>query len=220
MSFSVTHLVGFGAGGAEPPTLSYQTTTESGTDTTTYTFAGTAIGAESAARYVVVATAGVAGAGLINSVTLGGNGMTEVVTVIGGAAMRGGIYILAVPTGTTASIVVTFANTQNRCGLAVWALYGLNSATAVDTATATAEGAGSLNLDTQDGGIVVAYGQLNSSGQTMAWTGVTADAEQTGENVKWSASASNVTAATPRTVSTNITPDNGNAQVYMAASFR
>jgi hypothetical protein len=218
MSFSVTHLVGFGAGGAEPPTLSYQTTTESGTDTTTYTFAGTAIGAESAARYVVVATAGVAGAGLINSVTLGGNGMTEVVTVIGGAAMRGGIYILAVPTGTTASIVVTFANTQNRCGLAVWALYGLNSATAVDTATATAEG--SLNLDTQDGGIVVAYGQLNSSGQTMAWTGVTADATQTGENVKWSASASNVAAETPRTVSTNITPDNGNAQVYMAASFR
>jgi hypothetical protein len=218
MSFLVTHLVGFGVGGAEPPTLSYQTTTESGTDTTTYTFAGTAIGAESAARHVVVATAGVAGAGLINSVTLGGNGMTEVVTVIGGAAMRGGIYILAVPTGTTASIVVTFANTQNRCGLAVWALYGLNSATAVDTATATAEG--SLNLDTQDGGIVVAYGQLNSSGQTMAWTGVTADATQTGENVKWSASASNVAAETPRTVSTNITPDNGNAQVYMAASFR
>src|SRR3990167_1616167 len=99
-----------------------------------YTFSAQAIGVASADRIVIVGISTRAGATSIDSVTIGGISASEV--VFSGHGTGSGIvtlYQAAVPTETTADIVVNLNVTANRCGIVVWRLTGANA-----TATATA----------------------------------------------------------------------------------
>lgn len=199
------------------PILSFRNHYENNADGSSYTFTAADIGNASANRCVVVGVGANAGSSF-TSVTLGGSAMTSLVAVSNATTNVGALYILAFPTGATADVVVTCGAAANRCYIGVWSIYNLKSATAVATASATTSG-GSMNVNTSSGGIVIGYHYNGNNVGTPTWTGLTQDyATNSTETGHSGASASNVVAATPRTVS--VSNSSASTLVSVAASLR
>jgi hypothetical protein len=163
--------------GRRVPFVSYQTSTASTTDGTTYTFTSQAIGFARSTRYVVVGVVARESpdtSAQTVTVTVGGIAATQVVLATSTAASGrnlAGLYIAAVPTGTTADVVVEFSGGVNFCGLGVWALYDLNSPTATNTATSTSSSQ-TLSVDVNANGVAIGLSFANSD-PDFAWTGTT-----------------------------------------------
>lgn len=153
--------------------LSYRTNLESSSNATSYTFSGTDIGTAASDRLVVVGSVAAAASGGANvtSLTVGGSAATFDVRASSGHTSE--LWHRAVTTGTTASIVVNYSANMVSCGIAVWALYGVN-ATPFDTATTTTS---STQIDIPAGGIVVGNARIDPGSTT--WTGATEDFENT-----------------------------------------
>jgi hypothetical protein len=172
----VSLLMGLGVAGlgiARPPvTVSYQTFVSSGVDGTTYTFAATPIGTPSGNRYIVLGVTPTATS--VTGVTIDSGGGAVAATLLhsiaGGGASFANIYILSVPAGTTADIVVTVVG-GFRCGVGVWAVYDC-LATAADTASADTANTMSDTINCPAGGAIIACAIHGQSG-LMTWTGLT-----------------------------------------------
>lgn len=166
--------------GASVASLVFQATTQQ-TSSTNYTFSSQAIGQATASRYVIVAAHLYSNsARTISSLTVGGISATQVITqsVTNFFAYRASIYIVAVPTGTTADIVVNTSGVCELMTISVWAAYDLNSATAVDSDSATSTGSTTFSIpsmSTSADGFAVAscvYNR-NGTGSAFAWTNAT-----------------------------------------------
>lgn len=164
------------------PSVAFQASTMDAVARTTYTFASQNIGPASATRYVVAAVSIVSSvARTISSVTIGGVAATLVPNgqaVTQSFIYRTAFYIAAVPTGTTASIVVTASGGCDAGMLSgVWALYDLNSATPVDsdgdTTFTSPFSVPSVNTSA-DGILLAAAMYLRNSGTSaFGWTNAT-----------------------------------------------
>jgi hypothetical protein len=143
-------------------------------DRTVYTFADFAIGTAVANRKVVVGIMnGDADTGrTISSVTVAGNAASAVIDqAAGNNDGRVALYQIAVPTGTTADIVVTFSGGCTRCAIATWAMYGAKSA-AHDTAGEATADPLTFTLDVPAGGAAIAV-MKSQVATTITWTGLT-----------------------------------------------
>jgi hypothetical protein len=160
--------------------LTFRANAQDGTDLTTYTFASQAIGPASPDRYVIVCIGSRANsARSISSVTIGGIAATAVVTAnnaTAGADMAA-IYIALVPTGTTASVVVTFSGAMLRCVIGVYSMVQNGRATATNTNTATPSGTTPTTTLTvpSNGSLVAAVWAQSSVSASVTWTGPTED---------------------------------------------
>lgn len=173
---NLTQLVGFGAGGAEPPSISYITSTFDDTNLTTYTFSSVSFGASAGRSLVIVGVSGRQGSNIqVSSVTIGGSSATLITRSDSDNACTG-IYAAAA-TGTSGNVVVTFSGGADAAAIGVWAAYNLKSTTAFAAfSDRAATGATSLpgDVNTPANGIVVSVGSINSSTlRTVTWTGVT-----------------------------------------------
>ena len=208
------------------PSVQYCTNASSTSDLTTYTFSSQSLCEPSGSRYIVVGIGGGSNdAGTstyaINSVTVGGVSASSVVSNkdTNVAPNIAALWIAAVPSGTTGDVVVTFDRASSRAAIGVWALYNLNSATAVGTGGGASSDPQGANVNTSTDGIVIAYG-FNSGGGTASWTGVTENFDTTVEAVVTTGgSVANVVAATPRTVSVDWSTGNTRSAAS-AASWR
>lgn len=122
------------AGVPPPPTRTYLGNAETNSLTNTFTFTNFAIGSAASDRIIVVCAGARSGNSQIafSSVTIGGNAATKAVDEIATEEnfnAIAGIFYLAVPSGTTATIVVTFAASVQGVGIDVFSLKGLGSAT-------------------------------------------------------------------------------------------
>ena len=166
---------------SSPITITYIGNTSDGTNQTTYTFTGVSIGTASSDRVVIVAPFGRANTTSsmsISSITVGGNTpTTNVAQTSGGGSTSSaqGIYSINVPSGTTATIAVTFSTGALRANIAVWTMTGTNGLT---TASATANSitgsptvSTTINVPANGGAVASASG----GGSTTTWTGLTED---------------------------------------------
>lgn len=145
--------------------ISYQTSSGSTANASSYTFSSLAFGPASPARHVIVAISAADDGGAtitFTSVTIGGVSATAVSGASSGTSRKIALYIAAVPTGATGD--VSFGTTVGceRAGVSVWAAYNLTSATATDTA-ATSGASSDVSVDMQTGDVGVAAGLLASS---------------------------------------------------------
>jgi len=179
MSFMVNQLIGFGVGGTAfsvahqtPPALD-------GTNATSYTFSSAAIGNADGSRVVVVGIAPrTNSAASISSVTIGGNTATLGVTAnaTGQGADIASIYYLAVPSGTTADIVVNLSTTFVRCYINVWAVYGSSgapTATTSDNTLSTADLSATISCNAGGAIIGMAEGLVSTGPLSWTWTNLT-----------------------------------------------
>lgn len=159
--------------------LSYTASVGSTANLSSYTFSGLAIGAADSERLVLVGVFGSSGAGTdIDSVTIGGVAASLVVKRVNSESdiQMAGLYIAAVPTGTTADVVVNFNGGKLRAGVGVWRLVG---GEVVDTDFSEGNTPGtstSIALDVPEGGAVVAYiGGSTDYPDSLGFNGVTED---------------------------------------------
>lgn len=203
--------------------FAYCTQATSTTDAAGYTFSSldiTAGGSENATRRVVVGVVGeVASANQPNtapsSVTIGGVTATLVDSGIS-VEIFAGIYEAVVPTGTSISVVVTFAETQVLAGIGVWVVQG-TAAGASDHDKATGTGA-SISLSTvtvpADGCGIWIFGNDNNGAVT--WTNASESFDvQPGAEFHRISGADTATAGTP-----TVTADGSTgAQVIVGAAW-
>jgi len=120
---------GFSGGGCgAAPFVHFASSNGSTTAGTSFTFSSQGIGTADPNRLVVVCIGGGPGSGAftVTGVTIGGNAAAH---VSGASAYDSGgglsdIWYLAVPTGTTATIAVTFSQSLTRSSIAVYSVTG------------------------------------------------------------------------------------------------
>lgn len=185
-----------------PISITYGTEAGSASNRTTYTFAAASIGAASADRVVIVAAGGSSGsARTISSVTIGG--VTANVAVTQGSTTsvggRVGLYYLAVPSGTTADIVVTFSGLMGNCRIATFAMTGHASGAPAATG---ADGSGTTtfnpNCNVVTGDVLICASL--SDGTPCAWTNATEQSDATNEINLSTAKYTATSSETPRTI--------------------
>lgn len=144
------------------------------TDLTTYTFAAQNFGAAAADRYLVVVIQSRKGGAstTITGVTIGGITATEVVQRTNNVTNTdvAGIFIAAVPTGTSGDVVITFGAGMARCGISLFRGTGMNP-TPYDTDSSVASDP-TCTLNIPADGAAVAGG-ITAASSSAAWTGLT-----------------------------------------------
>jgi hypothetical protein len=139
-----------------------------------YTFSAQSIGAAASDRIVVVGVAwGPTNDRALTSMTIGG----VAATIIGGSADGCAIGYAAVPTGTTADIVLDWPYPVQLVGVSVWRLVGAESSYSASGAkayswTATSALASAIIIPTDGVGICIIETEANVS---ITWTDATAD---------------------------------------------
>ena len=213
---------GGGGGGVFSCTFTESDVDTSNTDV--YTFSGKDFGDAATDRYIVVTTGAPASAQTLSSVTIGGVAATIVVQDDDDASA--GIAIAAVPTGTTGDIVVTWSGSMFSCGIGVYRLTGLQSATASATAsdvTITSD-AVEASLEIPAGGCGIGYVYWLSSGtatRTASWTNLTENFDELTEGGTFDEMHSGAMSTTAGTSSRKATASGGILKaVLVLASWR
>lgn len=173
MSLAVNQLIGFGArraAASATASIVYVTNAVNAGNASSYTFTATSIGTAASDRIIVVAVGTGVASQTVSSLTIGGVSATQQVTR--SSSETASLHTLAVAAGTTADIVVTLSASCDFCGIAVWAMYGVTSATATHTSTSASD-PGALSLNISAGGVAVAYQIHRAGAETFTWTNAT-----------------------------------------------
>jgi hypothetical protein len=153
-----------------------------------YTITGAAIGTADANRLVIVGLCGFKSllGDQITAVTIGGISAKRIALVNGGVGSVG-VYPFAdlwwanVPTGTTANIVITYADTGMGLLTEVYAGYGINTTNPSWDAAFNVAQSGSvsatINMPDDSASMGAAYTGLNSVPTTSSWTNLTEDSD-------------------------------------------
>jgi hypothetical protein len=212
---TVNNLTGFGVfSGGTPATVSFTDNVATDAVQTTYTFTTRAIGTAAANRVVVISCSmeqsGPSGLPTVASVTIGGISATQVATV----TASDGTEVLemweaAVPTGTTATIVVNLNNDSEFCAMGVWAVYGAGT-TKYNSATSNSTGSPiSASINSPAGGVIIAASAIGGGG-TWTWTNVTENFDATHRSGNRNYSGASLAYAAAQTgLSVSATPSGG-----------
>ena len=164
--------------GGKVPSCVYCGTSAIGpvTGVTTYTFTGVSTSTAKSTRYFVVGLTTISPA--IVSVTVDGISCTQLVNPQpnpGPFFVRTEFWGVALPVGTSSTVVVTISSSTNvRVGATFWSLYGLRSNTPYATVT-TASLPATLDITGQARGIVLGLAGNSQVSGTFTWTGATQD---------------------------------------------
>jgi hypothetical protein len=179
-----------------PATVEFTDLAESAANNAVYTFADLDAGAADADRYLAVAVTmsddGLAAAA--TACTIGGQSATEAAGQSVAAASESnyaGVWIVKVPTGTTATVEVTGNTTMQSCSVTLYRIIGIASATPTDTDTASSAVGGllSMDLDVQSGGVAIGAGVNADQGTAASWVGLTEDDDQQNDNMRHTAAS-------------------------------
>lgn len=145
-----------------------------------FTFNGIALGDPSSDRRILVAVATASSTNNKPTLTINGTAATRLIE--GGDSGSANVisastafFLLAVPAGATGDIVVS-CNNASRCGIGVYALYGLLSETPLATG-ATASSPAAFSLTSASGALVFALANNGHDGVTTTWTGTPSPTE-------------------------------------------
>lgn len=142
-------------------------------------FTAVAIGTASADRYVVLAvSAGVVSSQSITSVTVNGNAATplSVITDTPSTKAHMGLYGIAVPSGTTADIVITLSASVNRMSVGCWSIYGAQATPTVYSVSGASGNPYTISGITFPAGSVAlaaASSYDGGTGRLNTWSGLT-----------------------------------------------
>lgn len=170
----LTHLIGFGVGGSDNPSISFIGSASSNTDLSVYTFSAQSLGAAASDRKIIVGIGwSSATAQTLSSVTIGGVTATIIGQIESSGSSSGpsALVIAAVPTGATGDVVVTLSGGVQRLGIGIFRVVGLVSSTAHATATddTAVSGVVTTTLNVPANGIVVAMAG-SVDGASWSWT--------------------------------------------------
>lgn len=211
----------FFASAGGPVAISYQSTANVESVQSTFTFSSLAIGTAAAGRYVVVGIEShnnTGGNSAISSVTVGGVSATQVVhSTTSDAASVADIWIAAVPTGTTANVVVNYSGTQPRCGVTLWRMTG-SSGTAYQTKNTNSSLSQTIDVPANGGVFAAAYRRDGGTGTVSPLTTDTSFDIGSGGAGQWGINGSKTYTAAQSALSVTATIS-ASAYCWVLASF-
>lgn len=233
---TVTELIGFGAGGMGPPTLTYITTSTSTANASSYTSASLSITTPpSPDRWLVyVPSHGVTGVdrsftGVTANVDSGGaNAMTELVesdTSSGLGRTSVAVYVIAAPTGSNVVFAASLSGASDRFAGHFYTLTGVsNPLSAFHTNQNSISGTFAsigTTLNIPAGGAAVSACTNRANSITFTWTGLTEDVDAIVESaMSYSAAHSNaMSAETGRTLTCTFSSSVNSADAMAAVSW-
>lgn len=175
----------------------------SAADATSYTFSGASLGTPKPFRHILIGVFGPS-----TTVTVAGVTATKVFST-----QSPDILIASLPTGTTGTIVFSGSVTESRCIAAVYAVYGLKSATPGDDEYFNGTRLSPRSIDVEDNGLIFGF----ATGAAPAWTGITEQSETTVETLTMSTAASVFASGGTKSVSCSTS---SGAPIGTLASFR
>lgn len=155
---------------------------------TAFTFSNVSIGVANSNRVVIVGIRlfnGSANLGTMGTVTIAGVTATQLVTDGGTGNSRTLIYAAAIPTGTTATILISTGN-RTSCGIGVWRMVKAGASLATN-ATFSSASTSSFSINTITNGALVSVAGV-TNGSPITWTGATERSEldiRTSEYTAW-----------------------------------
>lgn len=196
--------------GAVRPSVEYKSRSSSTASLTTYNFTSVNIGPARSDRLVVVCIGGFRDiGGDINSATIGGVAAT-VHTSENVINNSHGIISANVPSGTTATVSITWSVAQAGCSIDVYVVTGLSSFTADFTATDTSGGLSQTISPAANSVVIATATKYPSAGWT--WGGTAALNEDAdgiySSQIQQSSASKEFTAAAP-SVTVTATPSPG-----------
>lgn len=206
---------------ASPPVVTKITANEILANSSTHNHGTLSIGAASADRAIIVSIAyGAASiSDPITGMTLGGVAMTKVVGGVHSTSAGSAIYILAVPSGTTANITATFSGTNEDSRIVIYSVTGLLSTTAVDSDTqnsASQPVTYSHTLNTSNDGFIIGVVACQNA-SSFSWTGLTEVYDARVNDNSFGEAFNGATSSPSTAVSCTSSDDNS---CYCVASFR
>jgi hypothetical protein len=218
MTLMVNQLNGFGTV-TPPKSFAFTDSSVNAASLTTYTFATQDLGTPAPDRYVVVGVDYLfSGSRTVSTLTINGVSATRIVGPSSATNVSIEMWGAFVPSGATGDVVVTLSGASLGCGIGVWALSGLYSATPVDTGT-TNSNPGTDTLNTSSNGYLIAMDTSAAALGTRTWTNLT---EQFDETVDAPSSVSHSGAAAltdSGTVAVTSTRSAGAQHCMVLASF-
>lgn len=166
--------------GSLGPSVSFGTNKSRTSASSVYTFSDCDIGVADTTRVVVIGISQYRydTSAALSSVTIGGSSATVIAKgarqIAGGSGsfIYSSIAYRAIPTGTTADVVVSLGNNANVCAIGVWSIYDVKNSSPI--LYKTAEGPTSASLDENvivgDVGIAIS---TSGYGTLTRWTGAT-----------------------------------------------
>lgn len=154
------------------------------------TFAAKSLGVPSGDRLIVVAAMFRSGLGANPTVKIAGVVATQVAHTGAGTnnGDQAGIWVAAVPSGTTDDIVIAAMDAFARYAIAIYAVYGASSTTPFATGTDNTS-TYSVTLSSCPPGSVAIGAFLNGGATTTLWTGLTENVDTVNNNVNYSAAS-------------------------------
>lgn len=205
------------------PTVAFATNVENNSALSSYAFSATPIGTASSGRYVLVAVYVRSASVTVSSVTVGGTSAPAVSGALGtcsGSLGTLGFYIVAFPTGTTASIVVNLSGTAIRAKIATYALTNLGLAGAAEASTSSTATPAALSLTVSKNSAVVGAGFDCATNSTFTWVGLTKDFDTPISGGPNAASSASAIAASAGSLTITATESAPGTPVGVSASFR
>lgn len=153
---------------------SYLQSAQDGTNLIIYTFLAQNLGTAAADRYIICCVSGRSADGAartITSIVIDGVTATAV-NFVGNSGSHVGIYIAAVPSDATGTVVVTWSNTMGDCSIHLHRATAVTSTTPTDSSTDTTTPL-SYDIDVVAGGFVVALSTSDDGAATATWAGIT-----------------------------------------------
>jgi hypothetical protein len=187
-----------------------------------YTFSNRAIGLADPDRYIAVAVSlrDDSANGQITALTIGGISASKAIgnqQSASSLSIHSSIWIAAVPTGTTATIVATCSSTSTDCAITVYRLTGIAGTAPSDTDSSIAEGTdplAAMDLDIPTGGgIAIGCGAQNF-GAGASWSGLVEDDDALNGSLLHTAASELLTAAeTARAIEVTLVQDSHRSAV-------
>ena len=181
LKFNDTNLLGKSSNSTTNPTVSFLGSNVQGSGQT-HTVPDATLGAAASNRSIVIAAGGARADGGTRTATctVGGSAATEIVRSFSGKPNCLYFFIIDVPTGTEADIVVSYSggnNTMEAAGIAWWRV--LDAGQPISISTANADGWSSIPITNigQDGDVTL-YGLFDSGNVTaFNWSNATERAD-------------------------------------------
>lgn len=179
--FMATHLIGFGAGAVGNASVVFASSRVDAANAQNYTtgFNAMSFGTAAADRKIIACVGGSAATRTLSSLTIGGVSASYVGRVQSGS-MTAEIWIADVPTGTSGNLAVGWSGAQDRCGVGLYAAYGLGAVSVVATDDTTPW---TITAAIPAGGIGIVYAfALDDAARTFSWSGAAEDFDETVES--------------------------------------
>lgn len=226
----VNELNGFNVASVSgPASITFLQCTDDTTDQTTYSFAGVNTGTASSDRALLfsIVSRDSANTFSIASASVDSNAAAELADTNQGDVVAG-LYIIALPTGTSSTISVTMSEPVQTVGICAWQVNNLQSLTAVDVTmvnNGTSGNSINLNINTLADGVGAGVCATGATSGTYTWSGLTERADRqvapSGGGSLWESVASSAftTSETPRSVICDPTAS-GDSNVGISLSLR